>query len=205
VCVSSATIGCDGPLRVLPDGADARVRFPFAPVKGAIPGSRPLAHRRPPTIRLALLTAALALLASKAEAQTRTPFACNVAATGLVFGTYTGSRLDSTGVIRLTCFGRSNDNPYAVALSEGRSNSFIDRLMFNGASNELPYNLYIDPSRTIIWGNGRGETQQHVGNLEFGVIGTAVVNLTVYGRIPAQARLPAPGSYADAILIIVTF
>ncbi len=155
-------------------------------------------------IRLALLTVVLVLLAPKAEAQSRT-FACSVASTGLAFGTFSGSRIDSTGVIRLTCFGRSNDNPYAVALSEGRSNSFIDRLMFNGASNELPYNLYLDPSRSIIWGNGRGETQQHVGNFNFGILGTAIVPLTVYGRIPAQARLPAPGAYADTILIIVTF
>jgi spore coat protein U-like protein len=154
-------------------------------------------------IRLVLAAATLLLFGSKAEAQTSLTFGCTVTATSVAFETFTGSQVDSTGTIRLICFGRGSDNPYAVSLSEGFSNSFLDRLMLRNQA-ELHYNLYLDPTRRVIWGNGRGETQQFVGNLEYGILGTARPFLTVYGRIPAQ-RPPSPGAYADQILVIVTF
>lgn len=61
----------------------------------------------------------------------------------------------------------------------------------------LSYNLYIDPTRLLVWGDGSGLT-------------TTVTNLalsadhTVYGRIPAQQNVTA-GSYADLIVVTVTF
>ena len=153
--------------------------------------------------RLAPLTAALALLAGEAAAQTNSALVCNVSATGLAFGTFTGSRIDNTGVITLACVGRSNDSPYAVSISEGSSNDFLDRRMTNGRAR-LSYNLYLDPGRTVIWGNGRGATQQHVGNFNFGIVGSEIVRLTVYGRIPAQPT-PAQGAYTDTLLVVLTF
>ena len=152
-------------------------------------------------IRRALLGAALALLGSQALAGTQT---CSVTATNLAFGSFTGSRIDTTAVIRLICNGGGNNNPYSVALSQGVSNSFIDRFMLSPAQGELTYNMYIDPGRSIIWGNGAGQTQVQSGILDFRHTGAVTVPLIIYGRVPFQT-LPAPGQYSDNILITVTF
>ena len=110
-------------------------------------------------IRIALLAAALVLLASAAEAQIRGHInSCVVGATPVAFGTFSGRRIDSVGEVTLTCDGNGNGNPFAVSLSQGVSNSFVDRFMLHGLADELAYNLYIDEARTLIWGNGAGET-----------------------------------------------
>lgn len=158
-----------------------------------------------PVIYPALLAAALVLWVSKAEAQTTTGTrTCDVAVTNLVFGTVlVQQRTDSTGSITLTCNGTGNNNPYSVAISEGGSNSFLDRFMFNG-NNTLRYNLFIDPAHRIIWGNGLGETQVQVGTFDFKFNRTESATLTVYGEMPVQA-LPPPGRYTDVLLVTVVF
>ena len=158
-------------------------------------------------IRLALLAVALVLLAPKAEAQTTGhTTGCLVAATPVSFGTFSGARIDTTATITLLCQGNGNNNPYSVALSQGISNSFVDRFMIHGLADELQYNLYVDATRTTIWGNGQGETRLQAGQLDFpgGINSTAAARLTVYARLPAQ-RMQTPGTYADQIIVTVTF
>jgi spore coat protein U-like protein len=156
-------------------------------------------------IRLALLAVALFLLASMAEAQGRGHInSCLVSATGVAFGTFSGSRSDSTGTITLLCDGNGNGNPYTVALSQGLSNSFIDRTMFHGIHDVLHYNLYLDSARSLIWGNGQGETRLSVGTFNFPGGAPQTRSLPVFGRIPFQPD-PPPGIYADQIIVTVTF
>ena len=123
----------------------------------------------------------------------------------LVFGTFTGSRIDSTGNITLTCNGNGNNNPYAVALSQGVSNSFIDRFMHQGGGGvggEMAYNMYIDPSRTTIWGNGLGPKPASTSDRSISGIsaGRHPCRYSIYGRIRAQP-VPRAGRYNDSIIV----
>ncbi len=155
-------------------------------------------------IRLAWLAVGLVLLAQRAEAQTTTGLRnCSVTATPLVFGTFSGSRVDAAGSVSVTCNGNGNNNPATVTLSEGGSNTFLDRFMFHGF-DELHYNLYIDGTYSTIWGNGLGETQLKFLQFDFRQIGNVTESAPIFGRIPFQA-LPAAGSYADTIIVTVTF
>jgi spore coat protein U-like protein len=156
-------------------------------------------------IRLALLTLALVLLASKAEAQGGRGHitSCVVSATGVAFGTFFGPRDDSTGSITLLCEGNGNNNPFTVALSEGGSHTFLDRFMFHG-EDELHYNLYVDAGRSAIWGNGLGETRLQTGEFNFPGGRPATAVFPVFGRIPFQSP-PQAGLYADEIVVTVTF
>jgi spore coat protein U-like protein len=155
-------------------------------------------------IRRALLAATLVLLAAQADAQTTTGLrACSVSTTPLAFGTFSGSRIDAGGTVSVTCNGNGNNNPAAISLSEGSSNTFLDRVMLFG-NNELHYNLYVDGSYSTIWGNGLGETQLKIELFDFRQIGAVTQSATIFGRIPFQA-LPAAGSYADTIIVTVAF
>lgn len=155
-------------------------------------------------IRTALLAVALVLLASNAQAQRGHITSCLVSATGVPFGIFVGGRIDITGTITLICEGNgNNNNPYTVTLSEGGSNTFLDRTMFHGF-DELHYNLYVDPARTTIWGNGLGETQLHTGSLSFPGGRPATAFLPVYARLQTQ-RPPPAGLYADQIIVTVSF
>ncbi len=153
-------------------------------------------------IRRAVLAAALVLLLPQAaDANIRS---CSVSVGLLTFGTFSGSQINATNRIALTCngTGNSNANPFTVALSEGGSNTFLDRFMFSGF-NQLHYNLYIDPAHTLIWGSGAGQTRLQSGAFDFrGNIGTVTTNLTVYGEVQAQT-LPTAGVYADLIVVTV--
>jgi spore coat protein U-like protein len=155
-------------------------------------------------MRLALLALALVLIASKVEAQTTTGIrTCSVVATPLNFGTFSGSRVDSGGTVSVTCSGNGNNNILSIALSEGGSNTFLNRFMFNGLS-ELHYNLYTDGTHANIWGNGLGETQLKFESFDFRLIGSVTQAATIFGSIPAQA-VPPPGHYSDQIIVTVIF
>ena len=158
-------------------------------------------------LRVALSALALVLLGPEAEAQTTTGIrSCSVVATPLNFGTFSGSRVDSGGTVSVTCNGAGNNNVVSIALSEGGSNTFLDRFMFSG-QNELHYNLYVDGAYTAIWGNGLGETHLGFESFDFrglGNIGSVTQSATIFGRIPFQP-VPRPGAYADQIVVTVVF
>ena len=67
--------------------------------------------------------------------------------------------------------------------------------MSSGAAT-LGYNLYTNPSRTIVWGDG--VTVSGVSS------GGTNVDLTVYGCVAAGHNVHA-GTYADTITVTVTY
>lgn len=152
---------------------------------------------------IVLVAAALVLMASPAKAQPRNIRTCDIATTGIAFGLFSGVQIDRIGVISVTCDGTGNNIPVSIALSQGGANSFTPRQMSNGFSN-LSYNLYIDPARTIIWGNGVGDTQLRFGSFDLRRFSPATETFTVFGQIPRQS-LPRPGHYADLIVVTVFF
>lgn len=124
-------------------------------------------------------------------------------ATLVDFSVYSGGLLpvDSTGVIPLTCTPAiaMGTVAYTISISTGSSGSFSPRtLQRMGGGGVLMYDVYIDPTRLVIWGDGTLGT----GTVS-GVCG-GDCDVLAYGRIPGAQIVPA-GSYADDVLITVDF
>lgn len=153
-----------------------------------IPANR--ASRRAPGLRIAW-TAALLLVAPCAWSD------CTVGAQGVSFGSYdpfADQDSDGAGNIAVTC---DAGLAYSIALSAG-GGSHAARAMASGP-HTLGYNLFTDPARTTVWGDGTGATAT-VGGTGTGI----TANVTVYGRVPARQNAHV-GGYSDAIVVTVTF
>jgi spore coat protein U-like protein len=143
-------------------------------------------------MRIAHLSIAALVLALEA---TGAVAACTVSVTDVVFGQYdvfSAVDTDITGGVSVGC---DSDTSLQVALSAGNG-TFAARKLQNGA-HDLLYNLYLDPARLSIWGDGAPGT---------GLLGLSGLggNYTIYGRIPARQNVPA-GHYADTIVVTLTF
>jgi spore coat protein U-like protein len=135
------------------------------------------------------LALALALLPALANGE------CLLSVVNVSFGAYdTLSLADSeiTGGVVVTC---DIDSIGEVTLSTGFG-SFTERRMQSGA-NLLFYNLFLDPARLTIWGDGSPGTSL----LSFNGTGSTY---PVYGRIPARQNVPV-GEYTDTITVTLTF
>ena len=150
------------------------------------------------TKRLLILLALVigTLYASDAHAQ-----ACTISATSVNFGSYNvfnGSPTDSTGTVTYRCNGSAHN--ITVGLTQGASASFNQRQMQKG-SESLTYNLFVDASRTNIWGDGTSGTSVYsIGNPP----NNTNVNLTVYGRVTAGQDVSA-GSFSDTVTAVINF
>jgi len=122
---------------------------------------------------------------------------CTIAASNLVFNSYTGNQLDAASQISLTC---TNTAAWNVGLNQGTypGATVTARKMTASAGSSLSYSLYRDSARTLNWGNTVG-TDTAAGT------GTgSVQTLTVYGRVPAS-QTPTAGGYVDTITATLTF
>jgi spore coat protein U-like protein len=128
--------------------------------------------------------------------------ACTFSATPITFGIYNidqQSDVFSVGTITADCAATL---AFTVALSAGSSGSFDPRTMadvVNGTRYTLNYNLYTNPGRSIVWGDGTGGSEVVPG------LGSAVpVSMTVYGRVPGSQK-PASGSFTDTVTATIAF
>jgi spore coat protein U-like protein len=136
---------------------------------------------------------------------------CTLSATGVAFGVYDAASTmpaDSAGNVMVRCThlgGGAVKTSYSIALSAGSSGIYAQRLMRAGTS-ALNYNLFTDPTRLQVWGNGTGGSTLVAGTLLVNP-GNFVINEVthpIYGRIPAQQAADT-GSYSDTILVTLTF
>jgi spore coat protein U-like protein len=149
---------------------------------------------------LLLFISSRALASSKASATFQVidvaPSSCNITVTNLFFGNYTGTQLDETSTITVTC---TKGKAYSVGLNAGLGSgaTLASRIMSSG-SDALTYGLYQDSNRTLNWGNT-------VGNDTVSGTGSgSTQNIPVYGRIPANQIAPA-GTYSDTVTVTVYF
>ncbi|ANB19755.1 Csu type fimbrial protein [Dokdonella koreensis] len=123
--------------------------------------------------------------------------ACTVSAADHDFGPVDGLlgvAHDAASAISLRCTYRA---PWQVSLGNGQNASGTARRM-SGAGGLITYELYRDIARSQRWGSSLGiDTLAGTGT------GTTQ-NLTVYGRVPAQAPRAA-GLYTDTIVVTVTY
>jgi len=113
------------------------------------------------------------------------------------FGNYDpmlSGNLDTTGSIQLRC--SKNTPNVSVKIDAGTSGSFVPRYM-QGPSDQLAYNLYLDASRTTIWGDGTSGTSIAF----FPTIGR-LATLPIYARTPLGQSV-GPGAYADSVVVTV--
>ena len=143
-----------------------------------------------------MLTVGLLLALSPAQAQMN----CTVFTRALNFGTYnagTPPPLDVTGRVDVRCLG-TPFTPYTILIGPGSSGDAANRALFN-ATDQLLYNLFTDPARTIIWGDGTGGT----GSVS-GLPPPRRQRFPIYGRVYGSQNVPA-GAYGDTVDITVLF
>ena len=149
-------------------------------------------------MRASIAAAIWLLSATSAWAQSPS---CTISVTSVAFGNYnvfTTAADDSTGTITYRC--NSTAANISIALSDGSSSTFSPRTLRKG-SEVLQYNLYRNAARTTIWGDGTGGTSVYsLANPP----NNSNVNLTIYGRIPAQQDVSA-GSYTDTVSAVINF
>jgi spore coat protein U-like protein len=147
-------------------------------------------------LTMLLATAAVLIAVSAAEA------ACTITTTAVSFGSYNvfaGSADDGTGQITYRCTG-PRPPLVTIQLDKGGSPSFSPRQMRRG-SEVLNYNLYLDSTRSTIWGDGTGGTQTYSrSNPPNG----QNINLSVFGRIPAGQDVSA-GTYSATVTATIFF
>jgi len=123
---------------------------------------------------------------------------CKINANPVNFGAYdvfSSAPLDAASTIKVNC--SPGNTSYTIALESGLNGPINNRRLRSATSNDyLNYNLYIDTSRTIIWGDGTGNSQTVTSNKN--------QPTTVYGRIPANQNVSI-GSYSDSVTIRVDF
>ena len=147
-------------------------------------------------LTMLLATAALLITVSAAQA------ACTITTTAVSFGSYnvfSASADDGTGQITYRC---TSPRPPVVTiqLDKGASPSFSPRQMRKGAET-LNYNLYLDSTRSTIWGDGTGGTQVYS---RASPPLNQNINLSVFGRIPAGQDVSA-GTYSATVTGTIFF
>lgn len=138
-----------------------------------------------------------------ARAQATLPGSCTIIANDLGFGLRNdlSTAVDATTSIGLTC---TDGTAYQVRLDGGTiTGNVAARKMGLGGNppGAIAYQLYRDPNRAQVWGDGSAGTTTVIGT------GTGTgnpVTLTVYGRVPAQPTPPA-GYYQDVVTATVVY
>ena len=115
------------------------------------------------------------------------------------FGVYNvfdaSPNLSGVGALGVSCKG--GGGPYVVSIDTGQSQSYVSRVMQSG-NHSLHYNLFTNPSRTVVWGNGAG------GSGTVTVTKNSTVTLSVYGLIPAGQDVGV-GTYVDSLMATINF
>lgn len=133
---------------------------------------------------------------------------CLVAAVGpiMIYDPASSAPTDGIGSLSVTCtyvgLGSANVS-YQMRLSTGLSNVFFPRKMNFLIVNMLNYNIYTNPTRTTVWGDGTGGTAIRTDSYAMGA-GVIARNYDVYFRIPASQQVAA-GAYVDTINVTLMY
>lgn len=120
-------------------------------------------------------------------------------ATDIDFGAHasTVTDIEATGTLSVLC---TLGTPFEIALDSGENGADVSsRAMSNDDGVLVPYQLYQDTARTVIWGDTAGTDTFEVPD---GGTGEAE-SYTVYGLVPS-ANFPA-GDYSDTVTVTVTW
>lgn len=147
-----------------------------------------------------LLTMLLAAGALSAAATVEA--ACTISTTAVNFGTYnvfSASPDNATGQVTYRCTA-PRPPLVTIQLDKGGAPTFNPRQMRMG-SEILSFNLYLDSTRTTIWGDGTGGSQTYTRS---NPPPNQNINVNVFGRIPAGQDVSA-GSYSATVTATIFF
>ena len=157
----------------------------------------------------ALMMTVLVLAAlAPAPAHAADGASCSLSATPLAFGKYmpsSSSPSDFTATITLSCtaWGATPVQIHGTVALTG-TGAAPTRQLTNGA-RRMRYQLYLDPARTVPWGDGgNGGNTVSIS----GVVGpTTPIRqvLTVYGRILARQSDTLVGDYTDQVDVVLNY
>jgi spore coat protein U-like protein len=106
---------------------------------------------------------------------------------------------DSTASVTYSCSDVGANDTIVIELSAGNASSFFPRELVSGTAR-LAYNLFIDATRSIVFGDGTA------GTAAYGPVaatpGSTVLH--VYGRVTARQNVRA-GQYADSIIMTIQY
>ena len=112
----------------------------------------------------------------------------------ILFGTYdvfAPTPLDTSVRLRLVC---PKGQAPMVMISKGNSATYAPRTLVSGPL-ALPYNLFLDVARQVVWGDGTEGTSYWTAPG-----GTAQAQ--IYARIPAGQDAVA-GDYSDSVVLTI--
>ncbi len=159
--------------------------------------------------RVLMISAAFAMLACAAAAESAVTFTCTVAATGIAFGVYnplSPSGDSAVGSWTVTCNAIGSGSATVagtLTMSTGLSGTYAARKMKSGA-NSLNYNIYLTPAYSQVIGDGSAGTYapSDSGTVTAGQVYQVAGNM--YGYMPPSQDVPA-GNYSDSIVVTVTY
>lgn len=106
---------------------------------------------------------------------------------------------DSAGFVSFRCERIGPSDTIVIELSHGQGHSFTPREM-KRRNEKLEYNLYLDASRTLIWGDGSRGTSRFQARPAEG----RTESVPIYGRISPRQTV-VPGSYSDRVMLTVNY
>lgn len=99
----------------------------------------------------------------------------------------------------ITC---SFADSYTIAFNVGSGGgTYATRTLANG-TNTLNFNVYSDPARTVVWGDGSTSAPAYTGTSTGGGVANA---LTVYSRVFGPQTGKPEGTYSSTITATATF
>jgi spore coat protein U-like protein len=155
-------------------------------------------------MNIARLSLLLGLLAVAPGARAAS---CQVGASDLAFGNYSAGSandVDSSATIMVQgCVddGTGSAVSYSIEIGPGLAGNFASRAM-NGPGGQLYYNLYVDPARSLVWGDGTGGSLT-VSDAFVLPLATSSSHVA-YGRIPANQSVSA-GTYVDTLTVLISY
>jgi spore coat protein U-like protein len=143
-----------------------------------------------------VVAAALGLASAPASLVAAAP-ACHARVTQVDFGRIDAREGgDITGRLTVTCDGPTN---FEVTATAGYG-SFRERTMVGPKGTVLRYNLYVDPARRRVWGDGEAAGTARISGQSDG---RKPVNYTVHGRL-FKGQEARSGRYRDSVQVSVT-
>ncbi len=158
--------------------------------------------------RSGILVAAMLVGALAAAPAHAGGISCSLTATPLGFGEYvpfSSTPDDVTATITVTCTATGGTAvPLQGSISLTSTSTSYGRQLTDGMYS-LRYHTYLDPARTVFWGNGSG-----LGATEAvsGVVSPTTPfqqAFTVYGRVSARQSTAYVGGYTDQITAVLNY
>jgi spore coat protein U-like protein len=126
---------------------------------------------------------------------------CSMNATPISFGnydTFSSAPLDAVGTITVNCGFQVVRATVTLGVSS-TSGTFNPRKMKqSGGSDLLDYNVYTNPARTVIFGDGTGGTSNILLRRPTGPPRDWSGTITTYGKIPPGQNVSV-GTYSDTL------